>query len=130
MVNNTHAEAPRRREAKWLLIVNPSAPLRLCVRFVGLGLAIPCLSAGALAEERAPAIKRLDDATRAKVLAALAALVILGFAMVLLTWLAARVVQRYRRGASYFRPTPRPGEHAWAKKPLIPPDARPPTSGS
>src|SRR6476661_4248554 len=69
-------------------------------------------------------LKRLDDATRVKALAALAALIILGFAMVLLTWLAARVVQRYRQGTSYFRPTPRPGEHAWAKKPLNPPDLR------
>ncbi len=66
-----------------------------------------------------PPIKRLDDPTRAKVLAALAGLVILGFGMVLLTWLAARVVQRYRTGRSYFRPTARPGEHEWAKKGLV-----------
>ena len=79
------------------------------------------LTSPAVAQDQAPLIKRLDDATRAKVLAALAALIILGFAMVLLTWLTARVVQRYRRGTSYFRPTPRPGEHAWAKKPLVPP---------
>ena len=66
----------------------------------------------------APPIKRLDDATRAKVLAALAGLVILGFGMVLLTWLAARVVQRYRKGRSFFQPTVRPGEHEWARKEL------------
>ena len=71
-----------------------------------------------IAQQALPLIKRLDDPTRAKVLAALAGLIILGFAMVLLTWLAARVVQRYRHGSSYLRPTPRPGEHAWAKKPL------------
>src|SRR5689334_20437242 len=74
-----------------------------------------------LAEQPAPLIKRLDDPTRAKVLAALAGLIILGFAMVLLAWLGARITQRYRRGASYFRPTNRPGEHEWAKKPLEPP---------
>lgn len=62
------------------------------------------------AEPQAPLIERLDDATRAKVLAALAGLVILGFAMVLLTWLFARVIQRYRRGTPYFKPTPRPFE--------------------
>ena len=61
-----------------------------------------------LAEQQAPLIDRLDDASRAKVLAALAGLIILGFAMVLLTWLFARTVQRYRRGTSYFQPTPRP----------------------
>lgn len=60
--------------------------------------------------QQAPLIDRLDDASRAKVLAALAGLIILGFAMVLLTWLLARIVQRYRRGTSYFRPTPRPGD--------------------
>jgi hypothetical protein len=76
-----------------------------------------------LGQQTEPLVKRLDDATRAKVLAALAGLVILGFAMVLLTWLAARVVQRYRRGTSYFQPTSRPGEHEWARRPIDPPDS-------
>ena len=76
-------------------------------------------AAVACAEEaQVPAIKRMDGATRAKVLAALAGLIILGFAMVALVWLSARVVQRYRHGSSVFRPTPRPGEHDWARKPL------------
>jgi len=75
-----------------------------------------------LGQEALPPIKRLDDVTRAKVLAALAALVILGFAMVLLTWLGARVAQRYRRRSPFFQPTHRPGEHEWAKKPLTPED--------
>ena len=70
-------------------------------------------------EPQAP-IRRMDDATRAKVLSAMAGLIILGFALVLLTWLAARVVQRYRHGTSYFRPTMRPREHEWTKKPLPP----------
>jgi hypothetical protein len=83
-----------------------------------------------LAQVDAPLIKRIDDPTRAKVLAALAGLIILGFAMVLLAWLGARVTQRYRRGASYFRPTARPGEHEWARKPLGPSDSEPPTSDS
>ena len=63
-------------------------------------------------------IRRMDDATRAKVLSAMAGLIILGFALVLLAWLAARVTQRYRNGTSFFRPTVRPGEHEWTKKPL------------
>jgi hypothetical protein len=79
------------------------------------------LPVAALAQDLPP-IKRLDDPTRAKVLAALAALVILGFAMVLLTWLGARVAQRHRRGSSFFQPTNRPGEHEWAKKPVTPED--------
>ena len=83
-----------------------------------------------LAQESAPLIKRLDDPTRAKVLAALAGLIILGFALVLLAWLGARITQRYRWGASYFRPTIRPGEHEWTKKPLDAADSEPPTPDS
>jgi hypothetical protein len=72
-----------------------------------------------LAEETpAPPIRQMDGATKAKVLAALAGLIILGFGMVALIWLGARVAQRYRQGSSFFRPTPRPGEHDWARKPL------------
>jgi hypothetical protein len=88
-------------------------------------IAWPMLS---FADVPQPLIKRLDDPTRAKVLAALAALIILGFAMILFTWLFARVMHRYRNGTSYFRPTIRPGEHEWTKKPLLPNDPAPPTS--
>jgi hypothetical protein len=100
------------------------------MRLAFTSIAVALLPALALAQDQLPGIKRLDDLTRAKALAALAALVILGFAMVLLTWLAARMTQRYRRGTAYFQPTVRPGEHAWAKKPLTPTDPRPPTSDS
>jgi hypothetical protein len=72
----------------------------------------------AWADLPAPGIRRLDGATRAKALAALAALVILGFGMVALVWLGARMTQRYRQSTTYFRPTPRPGEHDWAAKPI------------
>ena len=72
----------------------------------------------AAADEAQPLIKRLDDATRAKVLAAMAGLIILGFAMVLLTWLGARITERYRRSSPVLKPTPRPSEHEWARKPL------------
>jgi hypothetical protein len=74
------------------------------------------VASSGLAEEAQPLIKRLDDATRAKVLAALASLIILGFAMVLLTWLGARITQRYRHSSPVLKPTPRPGEHDWARK--------------
>ena len=65
-----------------------------------------------------PPIKQMDGATKSKVLAALAGLIILGFGMVALIWLGARIAQRYRQGSAVFRPTPRPGEHDWARKPL------------
>ena len=46
-------------------------------------------------EARQAGIDKLDGPTRAKVLAALAALIILGFALVLLTWMGARYTRRY-----------------------------------
>ena len=67
--------------------------------------------------EAAP-IQRMDGATKARVLAALAGLIILGFGMVALVWLGARITQRYRNRTPYFRPTQRPGENDWASKPL------------
>jgi hypothetical protein len=69
----------------------------------------------------APPLKRLPPEQRIPVLAALAGLIILGFGMVALIWLGARVTQRYRNGTSYFQPTPRPSEHDWAAKPLAGP---------
>jgi len=92
-----------------------AAGYRTWLRSALLSVAVP---AWAAAQENRPLIKRLDDATRAKVLSALAGLIILGFAMVFLTWLGARIVQRYRHGTAHFRPTPRPCEHDWARKPL------------
>jgi len=92
--------------------------------FAALAMAL-ALAQTVWADVPPPLIKRLDDTTRAKVLAALAGLIILGFAMVLLTWLGARVVQRYRKGTPYFRPTPRPGEHDWARRPLTPGGSEP-----
>jgi hypothetical protein len=80
------------------------------------------LSSLVAAQEPMVPLGRMDDPTRAKVLSAMAGLIILGFALVLLTWLAARIVQRYRRGTSYFRPTRRPSEHEWTKRPLPPSD--------
>jgi hypothetical protein len=77
--------------------------------------------AAAWAQEAMPGLKKLDGPSRAKALAALAGLIILGFGMVALIWLGARVTQRYRNSKPYFRPTPRPGEHDWAGKPLAGP---------
>ena len=71
-----------------------------------------------LAEEMP--LQKLDGATKAKVKAALAALLILGFAMALLIWLGARITYRYRHGTSYLRPTPRPDRSDWSPQPLRP----------
>jgi hypothetical protein len=76
----------------------------------------------AWAQEKLPLIKRLDGPTRAKVLAALAGLMILGFGMVILAWLGARVTRRYMKRTSYFRPTPRPENSDWSPHPLQPGD--------
>src|SRR6266480_1942213 len=104
--------APRSRGATWRMVPAITAAASIVI-----------FGPAALAEAQPPLLKRLDEQTRAKVLSALAGLIILGFAMVLLAWLGARIVQRYRRGASYFRPTSRPKEHDWARKPLASDDS-------
>ena len=75
-------------------------------------LAFPFL----LAQEKQPLIQRLDGATRAKVLAALGGLIILGFALVLLTWLGGRVTRRYMRGPERYQPPKSPPGDDWIKK--------------
>ncbi|MCA9119088.1 MAG: hypothetical protein H6822_23295 [Planctomycetaceae bacterium] len=74
------------------------------------------------AQQTEPLIRRLDPQTRAKVLAALAGLIILGMAMIALTWLGGRATKRYmgispksRRRESDLDPDD------WAQKPLVPP---------
>jgi hypothetical protein len=84
----------------------------LAAAWLGLGLA----TTPAWADE---AVRQVEGQAKARLLAALAGLAILGFGMVALVWLGARITQRYRHGTSYFRPTPRPSESAWAEKPLI-----------
>jgi hypothetical protein len=70
-------------------------------------------------------LERLDPATRARVLAALTGLVILGFALVILAWLGARATRRYMRSGSSDAPRRRSSlsqavEEDWAKKPITP----------
>ena len=71
-----------------------------------------------LAEEMP--LKKLPGETQVKVKAALAALLILGFAMALLIWLGARVTRRYMYGTSYHTPTERPSTSDWSPQPLQP----------
>jgi hypothetical protein len=89
-----------------------------CAYWLLAWLTIFALPSVAWADVPAQGIRRLDGATRAKVLAALAGLIILGFGMIALVWLGARMTQRYRKSPTFFRPVPRPGEHDWAAKPL------------
>lgn len=79
------------------------------------------LPARAIGQPAAPRPRRLDGPVRARLLSALAGLVLLGLGMIALVWLGARITQRYRHSVPFFRPTPRPGEHDWARKPLLPP---------
>jgi hypothetical protein len=50
-----------------------------------------------LLAQRQTMLQKLDPVTRARVLAALLGLIILGFAMILLAWIGARVARRYRQ---------------------------------
>ncbi len=75
-----------------------------------------------LAQQAEPLIRRLDPQTRAKVLAALAGLIILGFAMVALVWLGGRATRRYMGiEAKPRRRKPDINPDDWAHTPLVPP---------
>jgi len=72
-------------------------------------------------EEKQMAIEKLDGPTRAKVLAALAGLIILWFALIALTWLGARATRRYMKSRFDKEPLASPSKtyvDDWAKKPL------------
>jgi hypothetical protein len=75
-----------------------------------------------LAPPKKPLLQRLDGGRRAKVLSALAALIILGFALVLLAWLGARATRRYMHREPLLFDKPREGtpvrEKDWTEKPL------------
>jgi hypothetical protein len=76
-----------------------------------------------LAQQPPTQLQLLDPATRLKLMAALMALVILGFTMILLTWLAGRAVRRYMntdRGRTSGRPRALDDDDDWARKPLNP----------
>ena len=76
------------------------------------------------AEGDQPLIRKLDPATRPKVLAALAGLVILGFGLMALAWLGARATRRYMNRDGTIRRDPRRAERNrddWAERRLIPP---------
>jgi ABC-type spermidine/putrescine transport system permease subunit II len=75
-----------------------------------------------LAQQTEPLIRRLEPQMRAKVLAALAALIILGFGMIALVWLGGRATRRYMG----IEPKPRRRDREinsddWAHKPIVPP---------
>lgn len=76
--------------------------------------------------DREPLIERLDPQTRARVILALAALLLLGALMIVVTWLVFRMIRGRIR--DHQRIVDRQRQRAvdaddWAKKPLIPPAA-------
>jgi hypothetical protein len=77
------------------------------------------LLAQEMAQEAAqkPVILQLDGGRRAKVLAALTALVMLGFLLVVLTWLGGRLTRKYMNAGVKLKPTAPPGDEEWARPP-------------
>ncbi len=72
---------------------------------------------------------RLEPEDRVRVLAALAALLILGFALIAFAWWAGRFTRRYMAGpsrGSRRESSRRPSEDDWASKRLVPDDQEPP----
>ncbi|QDU31523.1 hypothetical protein ETAA8_66820 [Anatilimnocola aggregata] len=62
-----------------------------------------------------PLLMRLDGATRARVLAALAALILLGFLLMTLAWLGARMTRRYMGGPKKLGPSKLPSDEEWTR---------------
>ena len=90
--------------------------ISLCVSLPGV------LATWFLAQADRPLFLRLEPQDRVRVVAALAALMILGFAMILLVSWGAKATRRYMNRPVY---GPRTGDlrvDDWAKKPLIPDD--------
>jgi len=78
-------------------------------------------------EEKRIALEKLDGPTRAKVLAALAGMIILWFAVIALIWLGARVTRRYMRSRfdkDALDGPSRTNFDDWAKKPLVAADGK------
>ena len=75
-----------------------------------------------LAQTERPLFLRLEPEDRVRVVAALAALIILGFAMILLVSWGARATRRYMNRPVRAPGTGDPQVDDWAKKPLIPDD--------
>ena len=67
------------------------------------------------AQQGEPVFRRLEPATRAKVLAALAGFIILGIALMLFAWMGSRATRRYMNSGN--SPKPRLDDD-WAKKAL------------
>jgi len=73
------------------------------------------------AQAEQPLILRLEPKDRVRVLAALAAVIILGFALVLLAWWGARATRRYMNRPPRIRQrtdSPVVKEDDWATKPM------------
>ena len=80
-------------------------------------LALPWL----LAQQAEPLIRRLDPATRAKVLLALGAVVVLGVTMIVLVWLMGRATRRYMEsGVPDSENKPGIQQDDWARTPIVP----------
>ena len=66
------------------------------------------------AVQKQPALMRMDGARRAKVLATLAGLLILGVALMVLAWMAARATRRYMNRGERPPARPKPNVDDWA----------------
>jgi len=84
-----------------------------------------------LGQQTETPLGRLPPQTRAMVLAALAGLIILGFAMIALVWLGGRATRRYMGiNPKPHRREPKLSPDDWAHKPIVPPLDEAPVSES
>jgi hypothetical protein len=90
--------------------------MSLCVSLPGM------FAAWLLAQAERPLFLRLDPQDRVRVVAALAALIMLGFTMILLASWGARATRRYMNRPPHGGRDSNLQVDDWAKKPLIPDD--------
>ena len=123
MAPQTRREASANSARRFDLVIR--LPWRSMLRRgarLSTAVVVMLLFAGADAEPEPPVWQRLESLQKAKVLAALAAFVILGIALMFLAWLGAKATRRYmNREPTLFEQPPKGTpirEKDWAEKPL------------
>lgn len=84
-----------------------------------------CSALAVAAQVQKPLWLRLEPSDRLRALAALAVVLILGFAFAAFAVWGARWTRRYMAGAPRSDRLPKPHPDDWARKPLLPPDRSP-----
>src|SRR5687767_10872944 len=106
MAGTTGRETPAQSTRRFD-VVSSFGPLQARIGLLSLALvAWPVLLLANAPAPAKPVLEQLEPARHAKVLAAIAGLIILGFGLVLLAWLGARATRRYMNREPVLREKP------------------------